>query len=89
MKTSNLPVVQDAVMRFLADRLKSLDSAARLTEDLPVFEGHVLDSLSLVELVAAVETAAGVPVDMLRFDPSVVDTAAQLSAELCAALDTA
>jgi hypothetical protein len=36
--------------------------------------------------VAAVETACGMPVDMLRFDPSAVETAAHLCEQLHAAL---
>ncbi len=51
-----------------------------------VFDEGLLDSVALIELVAAVEAASGQTLDMLRFDPASVETLDELVGELTGAL---
>lgn len=78
--------VERAVMAFLERRLADSGRAGPLDRGLAVFDDGLLDSLSLLELVAAVEGAAGQAVDMLRFDPAAVVSVDDLIAELSAAV---
>jgi acyl carrier protein len=77
-------VVEAAVVPFLAERAQAL--SCPLTGETLVFDAGLLDSVSLLELVAVVEQASGQTVDMLRFDPSAVETMPELVNELSAAL---
>jgi acyl carrier protein len=78
--------VNDVVMRFLSRRQQELGQGGPVGPDTLVFDTGLLDSLALLDLVAEVEKGQGQAVDMLRFDPSAVDTASDLAAELSAAL---
>lgn len=73
-------------MAFLATRQQEIGSSLVLTPELPVFELGLLDSVSLIELVSAVEGATGQAVDMLRFDPAAVESIDDLVRELSASL---
>jgi acyl carrier protein len=77
--------VERAVVAFLERRLADSGRAGSLGRDVAVFDEGLLDSLSLLELVAAVEAATGQAVDMLRFDPAAVVSLDDLIAELSAA----
>ena len=78
--------VDAAVMDYLRVRQRERGLTPELSGQTAVFDGGLLDSLSLLELVAVVEDASGQTVDMLRFDPSEVETAAELCTELSSAL---
>ena len=80
------PAVDRAVRDFLAKRQQELGQARPLDDVASVFDAGLLDSVSLIELVSAVESASGQTIDMLRFDPSEVESVADLVAELSAAL---
>jgi acyl carrier protein len=75
-----------AVMAFLAERHAALGVLGPLGSQSRVFDEGLVDSLSLFELVGQVELATGQAVDMLRFDPSEVETAEQLCEALSASL---
>jgi acyl carrier protein len=78
--------LQDTVLRFLEARAQALGLAAPVSPQTLVIDHGLLDSLALLDLVAAVEQALGQKVDMLRFDPSVVESAAELVEALSEAL---
>jgi acyl carrier protein len=82
---SNTPL-QATVLRFLDSRAKALGVGGPVSPQTLVFEAGLLDSLALMDLVAAVEQSLGQRVDMLRFDPSVVESAAELVDALSDAL---
>ena len=85
MTLSNTPL-QATVLRFLDSRAQALGVTAPVSPQTLVFEAGLLDSLALMDLVAAVEQSLGQRVDMLRFDPSVVESAAELVDALSDAL---
>ena len=89
MPNARLALVESAVMRFLAQRQRTLGVSATVDADVAVFESGLLDSMALVELVAAVEAEAGVSLDMLRFDPTEAESAGALVAALGEALEPA
>lgn len=80
-------LLHDTVLQFLRTRHAAVSPTLPMAADPLVFEGGLLDSMALIELVAAVEAACGAEVDMLRFDPSAVGTASELVAQLGASLE--
>jgi hypothetical protein len=70
------------VRAFLEARHRQHGGAGPLADDPAVFDGRLLDSLALAELVTLVEARCGQPVDMLLFDPLAVETASDLVREL-------
>ncbi len=70
--------VHTAVTAFLVKQLNKQGKPAELAMDAPVFESGLLDSLGLVDLIAAVEKAMGREADMLMFDPTLVHTVQDL-----------
>lgn len=78
--------VSGLVMTFLAQRAASVGRRETPTLDSPVFDEGLLDSVSLLELVTAVEQGTGQTVDMLSFDPSSVESLSDLVAALASAL---
>lgn len=81
-------IVQTVVQRFLLARAEAVALSGALDDQTLIFDAGLLDSVSLLELVAAVEQASGQTLDMIRFDPSAVNTLPELVAELSAALVT-
>ena len=80
-------LVEKTVLQFLKTRHEALASATPLPADLRVFDDGLLDSMALIEMVAAVESATGAEIDMLRFDPAAVDTASDLVERLVASIE--
>lgn len=78
--------VSELVQRFLAERASALGQRQAPTLNSPVFDDGLLDSVSLLELVTAVEQGTGQTVDMLSFDPSSVGSVSDLVAALASAL---
>ena len=78
--------VSGLVQSFLAERATSLGRREAPTLSSPVFDEGLLDSVSLLDLVTAVEEGTGQTVDMLSFDPSSVESVSDLVAALTSAL---
>lgn len=78
--------VSGLVQSFLAERASALGQRQAPTLKSPVFDDGLLDSVSLLELVTAVEQGTGQTVDMLSFDPSSVESVSDLVAALASAL---
>ena len=77
--------MQATVTAFLAQQLVKQGKPANVELDTLVFESGLLDSLGLVDLIAAVEKALGRDADMLMFDPTVVHTVQNLLDQIDAA----
>jgi acyl carrier protein len=74
------------VLEYLQQRQHELGLSVRLEPATAVFSTGLLDSIALMDLIATVEQATHQTVDMLRFDPSDVETAAELVSALSSAL---
>lgn len=79
-------VLREVVDRFLRARAQAAAQAIELTPTVDVFESGLLDSMSLIELVAAVEQRVGAEVDMLSIDPSSISSVDDLVGQLAGAL---
>lgn len=73
--------LESTVLAFLAPRQQARGLPA-LSLTSPVFESGLLDSLGLIDLVAAVEGAHAVELDMLVFDALAVESVAHLVDQL-------
>jgi len=54
---------EERIRKFLLEELQLKDSRAELTDDLPLIEGHVIDSLDMLKLVALIEEEFGIDVE--------------------------
>jgi acyl carrier protein len=78
--------ITTSVKAFLLKRQQELGVSGALEPESAVFSVGLLDSVSLMELVVAVERDTGQTVDMLLFDPATVDTVGELVQALAEAL---
>lgn len=84
--SAHISLMKATVLQFLQTRHAALSPARPMAADPMVFDDGLLDSMALIDLVAAVESACGVEVDMLQFDPSAVSTASERVAQLDASI---
>ena len=56
-------MIEDTVRRFIAEELSASPVDGRLTDDFPLLETQVLDSLGLLQLVSFLEAEFGVVVE--------------------------
>ena len=78
--------IRKTVTAFLQQRQTDQGMHVPLGPTTAVFGEGLLDSVALIELVAAVEAVSGQTLDMLRFDPASVETLEDLITELTSAL---
>lgn len=75
-------------MTFLEERKVSEGlSDILINENTAIFESGLLDSLAFNALIAYLDKAEGVQIDMLQVDPASVDTLQGLIAQLAAAAE--
>jgi acyl carrier protein len=55
-------MIQDTVRRFIADELAQDGNRAAITDDYPLLERQVLDSLAMFELVSFLESEFGIEI---------------------------
>ncbi len=72
------PIVED----FLSRRLVKLGKTEPLSPTTAVFDGGLLDSLALVDLITELEKQVGREADVLLFDPSEINTVEDLIGQM-------
>jgi acyl carrier protein len=72
-------MIEDAIRKFIAEELSSNGVGESITDDYPLLERQVLDSLGLFQLVGFLETEFGVEVDDEELVPSNFGTIADIA----------
>ena len=77
----------ERIRAFLIDEAHWDGSPAELTDDLPLIESHVIDSMMLLRLVAWLESEYGIAIDDADVVPSNFGSIGQISQLLTTKLE--
>jgi acyl carrier protein len=80
MTTPLNPEIEPAIRDFIATRLLYSDDGFKYSDDAPLLQEGIIDSLGVVELVEFVQTHFGVKVEQREVRPDNFDSVLKLAA---------
>jgi acyl carrier protein len=80
---------RERIRDFLIDEAHWDGTRSELTDDLPLIEAHVIDSMMLLRLVAWIESEYGIAIDDAEIVPSNFGSVERISRLLAGKLDQA
>jgi acyl carrier protein len=72
-------MIEDTVRRFLTNELAQGDNGATITDDYPLLERQVLDSLGMFELVSFLESEFGIEIQDEELVPANFGTVSDIA----------